>query len=442
MRTTMWLSLTAVIVSMAGGAFADPLIIDFASLMLNQAGCFDCYAVHKEDDDYTRQGGLGIVDSQEMGLLSLILADPDAPHHDEIHAVFTTNRVLVQEAMCSTCVWSAAPEGAAGTQAAGFPWYGPQLYNGADAVMAAYVTMGEWDTYVEWMESFAVGPFDEVVVPTSQEGYVLRQDLSMCGDVDGDGVSNCLEYWAASPYSYVGAIDPEVTDAACAWNVWACSGDPANNLKFAYYAPTQRVYVIPPAKLTWAEALDFTVTYPDRIPLQASMCTIRDYQEKAFLDDLMGALPDIAIWIGCTDAGRDVGHAAPNPQDWYWLSDPSQSPMTYVSWDFGYPNGVDGAKDCAIMTASIDGGFTGGAPALWCDVSEFTGSPPVPATYYAILELPDLYPDDDANGAPDAFEDKDGDLLPDGFVAPENEGEGEGEEGEGEDLPPGCLGRC
>ncbi|MCX5772406.1 MAG: hypothetical protein NTZ09_19325, partial [Candidatus Hydrogenedentes bacterium] len=165
-----------------------------------------------------------------------------------------------------------------------------------------------------------------------------------------------------------------------------------------------------------------------------------------FVDSLME--DGSYVWIGCTDAGRDIGHTAPNPQDWYWLSDPSQSQMTYTAWQAGEPNGVDGAEDCGVMRGSRDGGFAGGMPAIWYDVSEFTGSPPEPRLYPAVFELPGTYPDNDSNGAPDAFEDKDGDLLPDGLFQGEGEGEGpaegEGEdtgEGEGEcdEVPFGCF---
>ena len=429
-------SILAIAFLLGAGAFADSQIIDFSCILRYHYVCYDCPEINVEDDDFTRQGGLGILDMEEMELVSLILADPAAPHHDEIHSAFTTNAALARTAMGPTILGFTTPTATSGpTARQPIPNTDPQLYYGADATMGAYITMGEWDLYVETMEAWKDSPFGGgTVVPTSDEGYVLLQELSTCGDVDGDGVGNCYEYWAASPYSFAGAVDPEVTDAACVWNVWACSGDPANNLQFAYNTSTERVYAIPASEMTWAEARNLTIiTYPGRIPISVSLCTIRDSEENDFLDPLVNAFPDNKTWIGCTDAGRDIGHTAPNPDDWYWLSDPSQSPMTYTKWGFGHPDGVDGAKDCGVMHGSYDTGW-GIASSSWHDESEFTGSPPEPTRHSAIFELPDLYPDNDSNGAPDAFEDKDGDLVPDGpFVAP---GEGEGE---ADEVPFGCF---
>ncbi|MCX5770265.1 MAG: C-type lectin domain-containing protein [Candidatus Hydrogenedentes bacterium] len=444
-KLSLLVILAGVVCTLPSAVFANSQIIDFSCIMLYQPVCYDCFILHAEDDDFTRQGGLGILDMEEMELLSLILADPAALHHDEIHSAFTTNAGLARTCIGPTMLTFTTPTATSGeTARQPIPNTDPQIYYGADATMGAYITMGEWDLYVATLEGYKYSPFGAgTVVPTSDEGYVLLQELSTCGDVDDDGVSNCYEYWAASPYSFAGAIDPEVTDAACAWNVWACSDAPASNLKFAWNAATGRVYLMPGAEMTWAEATGLSVIdYAGRVPISVALVTIRNYEEKSFVDSLME--DGSYVWIGCTDAGRDIGHTAPNPQDWYWLSDPSQGQMTYTAWQAGQPNGVDGAEDCGVMRGSLDGGFKGEMPAIWYDVSEFTGSPPEPRLYPAIFELPDLYPDEDSNGAPDAFEDKDGDLVPDGpFVEPgEGEGEGPGEgEGEGEcdEVPFGCF---
>jgi len=440
-KVSLLVFLGAVIWALAPGAFADSQIIDFSCLLEGayNLSCADCPYRDIQDIDYTRQGGLGIRDAEEFKLLSFILADPAAPRHDEIHSAFAANATLARTAVGSTILWLTTPTDTSGPRTRQpIPNTDPQLYYGADGLLGAYITFGEWDLYMETMEGFSDSPFgSQVVVPTSDEGYVILQDLMMCSDVDGDGVSNCYEYWAASPYSFAGAVDLEVTDAACAWNVWACSAAPADNVQFVYNASTQRVYFMPADEMTWAEARNFTpITYPGRTPISVSLCTIRNSQENDFLDSLFKGN---RIWIGCTDAGRDIGHTAPNPQDWYWLSDPSQSLMSFTNWKSGEPNGVDGAEDCGVMQASYYDGWGSIVPCEWIDVSEFTGSPPEPRLYPAVFELPGTYPDADSNGAPDAFEDKDGDLLPDGLA----EGEGEGEEpgeGEGEETPLGCFG--
>jgi len=413
-------------------AFADTQQIDFRCIYEYCVQCCvaDVPPVDVSLVDYTEQGGLGIPDVEEFELLSLILADPSAPKHDQIHTAFLTNSSLARTAIGPLLIGlSTSPYETGPMARQPIPNTEPQAYYGFDGVFGAYVTLGEWELYLETMEAFASSAFGALVtVPATAEAYTLVPELAMCGDVDGDGAPNAYEYWAASPYSFANAIDPGIADAAAVWNLWVCQDVPDNMARFWYNSANQRVYFIPVFPVTWAEAVDYTLEYAGRTPVPVRLCTIRNEQENDFIAELANGS---FAWMGCTDAGRDIGHTAPNPEDWYWLSDPAQNPMTYTNWHTGEPDGVDGGADC--------GAIAGG---MWYDMSEFIGSPPEPRRLPAIFELPELYPDDDANGAPDAFEDKDGDLLPDGFVAPENEGEGEGEEGEGEDLPPGCLGRC
>jgi len=413
-------------------ASADAQVIDISCILAwvldpeNIIPIPDPTAYATSDVDWTSETGLGIADVEEFKFLSLILANPDAPHHDEVHAGFAANASLARAAMGSWIISRTTSTNESGPKARQpIPNTNPQQYYGADGLLAAYILMGDWDLYIEFMEAFKDSEFGiQVVIPTSAEGYVQIEDLSMCEDFDGDGASNAYEYWAASPYSFANAIDPGIANAAAVWNLWVCDDAPDKTARFWYNSATQRVYFKPVLPLTWAESLDYTLDYAGRTPVPVRLCTIRNQQENDFMAELANGS---FAWMGCTDAGRDIGHTAPNPEDWYWLSDPAQNPMTYTNWHTGEPDGVDGGADCGAIAG------------WWYDMSEFTGSPPEPRRLPAIFELPELYPDDDANGAPDAFEDKDGDLLPDGF---ESEGEGEGEEGEGEDLPPGCLGRC
>ncbi|MCX5770264.1 MAG: lectin-like protein [Candidatus Hydrogenedentes bacterium] len=365
---------------LAGEAFADAQTIDFSCILehtLNNLTVEMPVPWHEAAAiDWTAQGGVGIPDVEEFELLSLILADPDAPNHDAIHTAFATNASLARTAMGSTIVGLTTSHVDTGPNARQpIPGTDPQEYYGADGLLGAYITLGEWDFCAETMQAWKDSAFGTyVTVPTGSEGYVLRDDLGMCGDVDGDGVSNSSEYWSTSPHSWAGALNVAVTDAGATWDVWACAGQPGENPRFWYNETTQRVYTMTVAQLTWAEAVDFELAWPNGIPIAVTLCTIRNEEENEFVADLANGYD---AWIGCTDAGRDIGHTAPNPEDWYWLSDVTQSPMTYTNWSFNNPTGVDGAQDCGTMD-----GF-----GEWDDMSEFSGSPPEPRRYPAVFEL-------------------------------------------------------
>jgi len=414
------------------GAFADAQAIDF--------GCIWEYWTYRFEDlllsdmpdihlvDSTEEGGVGVADLEEFGMLSLILADPAAPRHEEVHAAFTVNAALARAAIgpwitgLTTSIYDSGP-----MARQPIPGTDPQRYYGLDGIMAAYITMGEWNVYVGYLAGYENTQWG-IEVPSSSEGYQFVQELGMYGDIDGDGVPNANEYWASNPRSFANALDPGVVESAVTWDVWACMDEPGLNARFWCDAVTERLYTMSVSQITWAEAVYFEFAYPDGTPILISLCNIGDQNENDFVASVANRYE---VWIGCTDAGRDIGHAAPNPDDWYWLNDPGRNPMTFTNWHDGFPKGVDGVADCAVLNVR----------GCWQDVSEFVGAPPEPRRRLAVFELAGTYPDDDGNGAPDAFEDKDGDLLPDGF---ESEGEGEGEEGEGENegLPPGCLGRC
>ena len=395
-------------------AFGDAQIIDISCIL---AWVLDPESIYfiadptpyvTSDVDWTAETGLGIPDVEDFKLLSLILANPSAPHHDEVHAGYATNANLARPAIGSVLNSYLTSFNESGPKARQpIPGTDPQQYYGAEGLLAAYILMGEWDLYIKFMEAFKSSAFGApVVVPTSTDGYTLLDRLGMCADFDGDGVSNCSEYWAVSPWSWVNAINPLVADAGYGWNLWACGDTPDKNVRFWYNPPSQRVYFKTARPVTWAEALDFTLSYPGRADTPAVLCAIHNDQEMGLIYEIANS---DAIWIGCTDAGRDIGHSAPNPQDWYWLSDPTQSPMSYRFWENNQPDGVDGAEDCGALPR---------AASWWQDVSEFTGDPPEPRRYTGVFELAGTFPDADANGAPDAFEDKDGDLLPDGFELP------------------------
>ncbi|MCX5770266.1 MAG: hypothetical protein NTZ09_08350, partial [Candidatus Hydrogenedentes bacterium] len=137
-KLSLLVVLGAAICALAPGAFADAQAIDFSCILRYHPVCYDCFIIDAEDDDFTRQGGLGILDMEEMDLLSLILADPAAPHHDEIHSAFTTNAGLARTSISPTMLTFTTPTATSGeTARQPIPNTDPQIYYGADATMGA-----------------------------------------------------------------------------------------------------------------------------------------------------------------------------------------------------------------------------------------------------------------------------------------------------------------
>ncbi|MCX5772407.1 MAG: PKD domain-containing protein [Candidatus Hydrogenedentes bacterium] len=409
-KLNLFVIVGAALCTLPAGAFADAQNIDFSCIMefIYNGMIIDMMPmpwVDLSSIDYTEQGGLGIPDVKEFKLLSLILSNPVVPSHNAIHTAFATNASLARTAIGSTIVGLTTSSYETGSMARQpIPGTDPQQYYGADGLMAAYLTFGEWDLYMETMEGFKDSPFGTyVTVPTSSEGYMLRDDLGMCGDVDGDGVSNSSEYWALSSYSWAGAIHPGVAEGGCVWNIWACTDQNNSSVQFAYNPDTERVYTKSRGPITWDEARSYTFRYPGGAFLPTSMVWIRNEAENDYVRDLGNGN---TVWIGCTDEEKDgAGHTAPNPADWYWIADSTRSEMTYTNWSTGEPAGVEHAEDCGTM----------GDEGTWNDVAPTVDGNP--RRYYAIFETTGTWPDLDQNGAPDAFEDNDGDFVPDGFEA-------------------------
>ncbi len=361
--------------------------------------------------DWTTTGGVGILDADEFTLLGVIFANPAAPNHDDIHNAFLQNSARARTVIGSTIIGLTTSSATSGPTARQLiPGSNPAAYYAADGLMGAYLTYGEWGMYDTTMAGFKDSPFGTAVLWTVDTGQnddkKVEYDMdhaalvSMCGDLDGDSAKNCNEYWSDGDYS--GAVNNADASVEMVWSAWTCLDEFNSSVRFVYNETTDRVYVSSPATITWTDALAYTVQYPGGASLPVSLVTIRNVDENGYVQTLANGN---TVWIGATDAGHDAGHTAPNPGDWYWLSDETQSPMTYSNWRSGEPNGVNGGEDCGTMRS--DG--------TWNDVGVNEGTPPVPRLYYAIFESTGTWPDEDANGAPDAFEDLNNDLIPDGF---------------------------
>jgi PKD repeat protein len=434
-RCTVLLLLAAVVL-MPSIAFADAQVTNFRCVMQYCHDRFFALAGVTFYDpltaDWTLTGGVGILDANEFELISLILANPSAPNHDAIHTAFTHNAATARVAIGTTLINTTTSKATTGpTARQPIPGTSPQAYYAADALMGCYLTMGEWGTYDETMCSFrndsvfgagVTWPKNSTDVPPKakaglQEYLRANYDLSqagnvgMCGDADADGAKNCNEYWAASPNSYANAIVYSANPAvAMLWNAWACIDEENTSVKFSYNPTTQRVYVKSAGEVSYADALTYTVGWPGGTSIPVRLAEIHNQAEQDYVYSV--ARPDDAF-IGCTDVAKDgPGHVAPNKEDWYWLSDPTQSVMTYEFWrsppnagaDRNEPNGVNHAEDVAHIR---------GGDGLWNDVN--TGSTGKFAVFESTGTWPDVNP---ANGAPDAFEDLNNDLIPDGLGVP------------------------
>jgi len=432
MKKCIVLLLLAAVVAVPSLAFADVQTINFRCIFQYCHNRFYALAGVTMYDpttaDWTVEGGVGILDANEMEILQLILANTSAPHHAEVHAAFAQNAAAARTAIGSTIIGlTTSPATTGDTARQLIPGSSPAAYYAADGLMGAYLTMGEWMLYDTTMAGFKDSPFGSAVQWTINTGeheaarvnYDLSQGpyVNMCGDLDNDGAKNCNEYWAAAPNSYANALNPAVTTAAMIWSSWTCLDENNGSYRFIYNPDTERVYMTSPAEITWDEALAFNVQYPGGATLPTSMVTIRNQTENDYAKALGNGN---TVWIGCTDEAKDgPAHTVPNDADWYWLSDPTQSVMTYHNWNHpphgtgGEPNGINHAEDCGTMR---DDG-------TWNDVNKWDlGDPGTEddqlRTYYAIYETTGTWPDADENGAPDAFEDKNGDLIPDEFGVP------------------------
>ena len=238
MRKCIVLLLLAAVV-LPSSAFADAQAINFRCIMQYCHQKFMGYGqafYDPEAADWTLTGGVGIRDVEQFTLLSLILANPGALNHAAVHEAFLHNASTARLKIGTTIIGmttSTFPTGQMARQPV-FP-SSPDTYYGADALMGAYLTMGEWATYDETMCAFKSEALlsggvtwpqnylhdEDPPGPSSKDHLEARagyqEDLraqydfaaeafvSMCGDADGDLASNCNEYWAGK-FSYTGTL--------------------------------------------------------------------------------------------------------------------------------------------------------------------------------------------------------------------------------------------
>lgn len=446
MRRCIVLLLLAAVVAVPSLAFADAQTINFRCVMQY---CNDQFMLlanepfyNPETADWTFVGGRGILDVDEFGLMSLILANPAAPHHEAIHTAFTYNATTARYAIGGATptatgtiiALTTSPETSGPTARQPIPGTSPVEYYGVDALMGCYLTMGEWGTYDETMCAFRSSPIGGSLVvwpknywhvpsdkpahwdpkPGLQEELRLNYDftcaswLGMCDDADGDGVSNCLEYWAADPFAYNNAIIWQANPAeAVTWAVWPCMDENNSSMLFRYNTANDRVYIASAGEMTYDEAVAHPgVRWGFGPKIQVRLAEIRSAAENAYVQ---AAANQSTAWIGCTDHGHDTGDTAGpvNKAHWHWLSTPEVMPMIYQNWDSGEPNGVNGGEDYGEI--KDDG--------KWNDCNK--GSVEDPRMSVAVWESIGTYADTTGeNEAPDAFEDLNGDLAPDGLSLP------------------------
>ena len=196
-RCSGLLLLAAALIAVPSSAFGDALVINFRPVMQYVHEQF--YALggateyNPASADWTAEFGLGILDIDEFELLGLILANAAAPNHDAIHAAFENNRTKIRTACGTTLMNLTIQSGAT---------------YGLDAILGAYLTMGEWEN----VNTVMVGVNGQMGSKVTWEGAVGENDalkanytltcnvfLGVCGDADLDTVKNGNEWWAAAP---------------------------------------------------------------------------------------------------------------------------------------------------------------------------------------------------------------------------------------------------
>jgi len=363
-------------------AWAATVTIDFGPYLetLNARGAlYGWLMFDPETGDATWDSGLGIPDHIELDLLEAILADESALHHAEVIAAWNTNLASATYYLGATVIAMTKPPGK--------PY-------GADAVLAALATIGEWsiiDFLMDDLEGTATEWWSWDGAEHDAEYYMAQFDrscgqyLGMCGDYDGDGLKNCYEYWGVGDHT--GAFDPGTQTAASNWECWACLDEDNSSMLFKYDPLVEHVYVISQDKMTFDDAkLIDSIEYPGGESLPVALVTITNEIEDGYVYSLTYGE---RVWIGMTDEGSEGV--------WYWLSG---EPFTYTHWRTGEPDGSGNA-----------GQLYGDREGTWDDTESTNYK-------YAAFESTGAWPDEDEDGAPDAFEDNNGDLLPDGFAVP------------------------
>ena len=113
----------------------------------------------------------GILDGDELALVSWILADVSRPHHDAVHSAYTQNLAQMQTDLGATFG----------------PIYGP--------ILGGYMILGDAGTIAR--ATAILGSVGKTLTLASYD-VSLSSLLSASGDFDGDGQTNLQEYQAIS----------------------------------------------------------------------------------------------------------------------------------------------------------------------------------------------------------------------------------------------------
>ncbi len=173
LKKTLYSVAIGLLVMSCGLAYATPLVVDFDTAMLTAN-----LNPNSTDGNGDASGAAnGILDSDELAVLAWVLADTGRPHHDAVHAAYTTNLTRMNLDM------------AGNPNLAG-------LAAGYAVPLAAYITLGDAGGFARGQAILYT--YSAHVLLTNPANYDQTQAsfLSAAGDADGDGLTNLQEYTA------------------------------------------------------------------------------------------------------------------------------------------------------------------------------------------------------------------------------------------------------
>jgi hypothetical protein len=344
----------------------------------------------------------GIMDVHEFELLEA-LADPGSAHHIQ----------AVQDALDANVAQAKADFGGLITEVdKSFAMIG-----GALATLGA---PGDFEALV------AVAAFAGEYVANIPDlaDYTLMDISGACGDPDGDGVPSINEFNAGQPDCsdcVSRALDPGVSDDGGDPYEVCTGGYGFFREGFVYDTASGRVYLyVEEPALNWtdAQAAAQALTIADEA-VPANLATI----DSAAIKDLF-ASKSWSGWTGGTDQDAEGvwKWIATGEQFWQGAADGSVVGGAYENWNDGEPNNAGGNEH--FMEINSSGG--------WNDNGDNKTNP-------YIMELDGVYPDNNSNGIPDAFEDANDDGVPDGIGVPSISVEIDVISGIVEDMIPGVT---
>lgn len=396
----------AALLAVPGMAYADPgavtivadmlataegyvaLVTDYPYMYLHPTGIADLYAfatgqghgaVYSDyENDRTNPNNIqeacdnnanGIPDAAEMKVIEDIInnhggaGDPLAALHAAVHEGYKQN-----VAQLSTI--GNSNTGDLGGLAASLA---PKLKN----VMAAYASLGDGG-YQEFVYGGvrygygAVGSFGVVAdtiggmadygsawnagAPAVANYSMLPDELSACGNADGDPVANINEYFAAAnDTAYVAAVLSAATTATAPDPDDYCAQAPGgfsfgDNL---YYNPANGSVYANLGDMPWpvgeSLAVAFSIAGTD---IPGHLTHINDAAENTWVaTNIITPLAD-SIWIGATDQAAEGVWKWIDTGEQFWQGAASGTVVggLYNNWNGGEPNDAGGEDYCEVNT--------------------------------------------------------------------------------------------